>query len=69
LLCKGLGVCVAGVDYVEGMGFGQATDGEGSDGVLPGDHGGVEKADADTGGDQGFDRNEAADGYLSQKVV
>ena len=63
------GIGIAGVDDMERMGLGQALDGEGADAVVPGDYGAVQKADADAGGCQRLDGNEAADGHLSREVV
>ena len=51
------------------VGLSQTIDSKYSDIFVFGNNGSVQKADADSGCDQGFDRNEAADGYRSEKVV
>ena len=51
------------------MGLSQAINGKCSDVFIIGNNGIIQKADANSGSYQGFDRNETADGHCPEKVI
>ena len=63
------GIGVTRIDHMERMGLGDRIHSKCTNVAFVLYYGLVQKTDADSGCDQGFDRNEAADGYRSGKVI
>ena len=63
------GIGISGIHHVKGVGFGQSLDGKCADVSIVGNHGSVQKADADPVRNQCFDGNKTADGDLSVEIA